>query len=887
MEEVIEKEIKTKIQRLLTPSKTKDVFCYVAIVLSLFISIFCTPFIWITMLIIICSGIYLKDVQKIIQLLVFTFVFNSLFCGYFTRLEDYSTMRFVLVVELCVLYGIDVYRKKKQINLKLLVPIIFYLAYIFYPVHWTHIYNLIKYAIVYMLFFIIYEYRKELDLKNIILSLVYGLLIGSCFVLFLNWSTKLQGIVSTDVIRNCWRFSGIFNHPNQFAIYVSVGLSSLLFLFYHNQLSKITFFVLYLSLFTLGYLTLSRQFILSAGLGIFVFLLLYLIRYKKKSIKTILSFCLSLVIVVGVCFVQTKVYLVRFKILDATKIEFVEFKPAVLDYQKFDKGQAPSDPDDYEDWWSQVYAGEITYDPGRSELRQEYIDDIFASPNNFLFGRGIDAPRIGNMNAHNFFITEMWMYGLFGIAFYIVFILTAINYTKLKKLKQAASWLILFVPFLALALIESMVQIYVPFIIYVLALMQLTEDNNKLEGFNMKQQKYDNNRIKDKFKFVKIKDIMSGFVMLLAFIPAMIAKIFIRDFWLICEDKNEARDNGYWLFKHIREKYPKQKVAYAINKKSVDYNKVKDLGKVIQYGGFSHWFWYFVADKNISSQKGGKPNAAICYVLEVVLKSRKKNRIFLQHGIIASDLKWLYYKNTTMHRFVVSTKQEYDFLTQNFGYPEGNIVLTGLCRFDNLLNSKVDENQILLMPTWRQWIARDVEMKKIEGTTNFVESNYFKAYDSLLKNEKLDNLLKKYNKKLIFYPHRNMQKYIDKFSTTSDNITIANAKDYDVQQLLKESALLLTDYSSIFFDFAYMKKPIIFYQFDEKAFREYQYKEGYFDYKNNELSVWTDNQNDLLKEVEKVIKNNMKKSDVDAADKVFKYNDSNNCERTYQMIKES
>ena len=47
-----------------------------------------------------------------------------------------------------------------------------------------------------------------------------------------------------------------------------------------------------------------------------------------------------------------------------------------------------------------------------------------------------------------------------------------------------------------------------------------------------------------RFKFVKFKDILSIFALMLVFIPAMIAKIFIRNFWLVCEDKNEARDNG-------------------------------------------------------------------------------------------------------------------------------------------------------------------------------------------------------------------------------------------------------------------------------------------------------------------------------------------------------
>lgn len=43
------------------------------------------------------------------------------------------------------------------------------------------------------------------------------------------------------------------------------------------------------------------------------------------------------------------------------------------------------------------------------------------------------------------------------------------------------------------------------------------------------------------------------------------------------------------------------------------------------------------------------------------------------------------------------------------------------------------------------------------------------------------------------------------FKTESKHVKIADWEHYDVQQLLKESAFLITDYSSIFNDFAYMK----------------------------------------------------------------------------------
>lgn len=386
-----------------------------------------------------------------------------------------------------------------------------------------------------------------------------------------------------------------------------------------------------------------------------------------------------------------------------------------------------------------------------------------------------------------------------------------------------------------------------------------------------------------KLKFIKFRDLLSIFPMILVFIPAMITKIFVRRFWLICEEKNEARDNGYWLFKYIRENRPEQKVAYAINKKSKEYAKVKDLGKVIQYGGFSHWFWYFVADRNISSQKGGKPNNAICYLLEVVFKLRKNNRVFLQHGITINDAAFLYFKNTNMRLFVTTTYQEQEYIEKNFGYPDGHVQLLGMPRFDNLNNQGYKKDQILVMPTWRNWIARKVECEKYEGTSDFSETGYCKAWNEFLNSSKLDEWLKKNKKKIIFYPHRNMQNYMEYFTTTSKSITIADGSQYDVQTLLNESAVLVTDYSSVFFDFAYLEKPVIFYQFDEEKFRQGQYGAGYFDYHNNDLSLWTDTLDGVIAHLDGVVTGTTTR-ELDSK-KVFKFIGGGNCKRNYLAIK--
>lgn len=390
--------------------------------------------------------------------------------------------------------------------------------------------------------------------------------------------------------------------------------------------------------------------------------------------------------------------------------------------------------------------------------------------------------------------------------------------------------------------------------------------------------------ILNKIKRVSLKDILSIFIFFSAIPRAILLKKKRKDLWLICEREDEARDNGYWLFKYIRENYPNEDVVYAIKKNSKDYNKVKDLGEIIEYGSYRHWVYYLAASKNISSQKGGKPNTAVCYFLEVygILKNK---RIFLQHGVIKDDLEWLYYKNTKMRLFICGARPEYEYIKEKFGYPEGYVKYTGLARFDNLHDFKIKKNQILVMPTWRVWL--DIpEMNKgnSDRNKNFTETTYFKKWYEFLNDKALLEYIEKNDLILIFYPHSNMQKYIKNFKTTSKNIKIADDKNYDVQNLLKESEILITDYSSVFMDFAYMKKPIIYYQFDKKDYREGQYKEGYFNYERDGFGPVVETIEDLLDKLINIKDQNINNYLI-RQDNFFELYDTDNSKRNYEEIK--
>lgn len=394
--------------------------------------------------------------------------------------------------------------------------------------------------------------------------------------------------------------------------------------------------------------------------------------------------------------------------------------------------------------------------------------------------------------------------------------------------------------------------------------------------------------LREKFEMVKFHDILAGFTFLAAIPQAMMLRRKRPDLWLICEDEKEARDNGYWLYRYMRLQHPEQDCVYAIDEQSVDYNKVKDLGEVIPYGGYKHWVYYLAARKNISSQKGGKPNAAICYVLEV-FGLMKNKRAFLQHGITINDVPWLHYCNTKMSLFVCGAKKEYECIRDTFGYPENAVKYLGFTRFDGLHNFEVKKDQILVMPTWREWIATPTsKSKELDDMTSFTSTEYFQQWNAFLNSEKISALLEKYQMQMVFYPHRNMQKYLGEFSTASDRIVIADWKKYDVQGLLKNSAFLITDYSSIFMDFAYMRKPMLYYQFDQEKFRRGQYNEGYFSYRKDGFGPFCETLDEVAENLETYMARGLQSDPVylQREEDFFPLWDTDNCRRNYEAIRD-
>src|SRR5699024_6970903 len=280
---------------------------------------------------------------------------------------------------------------------------------------------------------------------------------------------------------------------------------------------------------------------------------------------------------------------------------------------------------------------------------------------------------------------------------------------------------------------------------------------------------------------------------------------------LCIEYPEKAQDNSMFFFKYLVSNYNNRfEIYYLISNNSKD--KVNLFGyedNLVEYQSMEHLKVFNKADVIVHTHT---PNYSLPFLtnfLENKLKAKKK--IFLQHGVIGSkDVSKLYGRtedNEFTNLFVVSSMREKKTVEKHYNYPENDVILTGLARFDNVLenrgNSIVNEESLLIMPTWRK--DQDLLSKD-----KFLETDFYNVYNSLLKNNEFISFCKNKNIKMYFYLHNNFQKFSNLFN--NEHVNIIREGECSVSRLLESNKVLITDYSSVALDFALMHKKVIYYR---------------------------------------------------------------------------
>lgn len=363
-----------------------------------------------------------------------------------------------------------------------------------------------------------------------------------------------------------------------------------------------------------------------------------------------------------------------------------------------------------------------------------------------------------------------------------------------------------------------------------------------------------------------------------------------NEIWLVSDRINKADDNGEALFRYLNQNNMPVDAYFVIQKDSEDMAEVSKIGKVLDYLSWKHKFYHLLADKTVSASFDD-------HVYNPFQKSEvfyrdilwQKYHVFLQHGVTKDDLsRWLNKYNKNLSMFVTSAVPEYDsILTGNYFYDDSVVKLVGFPRYDRLVDNS--EKVIMIMPTWRAYLCSDEDYQKSgmrKYDESFRESAYFKYYNSLINNETLIKAAKRLGYKIKFMPHPYIMSCIDWFEK-KEGVEFCDVKT-KYGDAFAVSNLIVTDYSSTAFDFAYLRKPILYTQFDKETFfKNHTYKAGYFEYERDGFGEVEYDLDSTIARIIEYMENGCQLKDKyrERIDRFFAYNDRNNCKRVYEAIR--
>ena len=199
--------------------------------------------------------------------------------------------------------------------------------------------------------------------------------------------------------------------------------------------------------------------------------------------------------------------------------------------------------------------------------------------------------------------------------------------------------------------------------------------------------------------------------------------------------------------------------------------------------------------------------------------------IFIQHGQIFFKESVMYKGYLFQEKFdkiLISSEMEYKIF-KKYNWDDEKFIKCGLPRWDLLQkNNTVEEKSIFIMFTFREI-----------SLLQFQESYYKKRILTLLNNKDLLDYININHVKLYFALHHSLlTNYGIDFKINNENVKIIDMNN--ISEYIKKSSCLITDFSSVAFDFMFQDKPVLFYlldkddpilnKFDREDMKRFEYK---------------------------------------------------------------
>ena len=292
---------------------------------------------------------------------------------------------------------------KLKVNWFVVVSIFSFLIYALLPIGEYNQGLFVKFIIILCIVLLInlfINYKGLLNLKFNLNVMAIGLIISAAFYLTYFISPHMHD-KPISVTEDFIRFAALLMNPNALAMICEICLS-LLTIFIVQDKFEWNDIIAYIIFAVLGLSTFSKTFLILFGI-LAVILFVYLIsKYKWKVAWLVCVVCglIMFAVVIKGDFLFT--YLHRFvhiNIYDNYDTRFEKFINVLT--------------------------------TGRYKLWLSFLDYMLMNPLIIFFGRGLGAPLVASLSAHNFYISLIYELGIVGtILFVLMFVALILDYKK-------------------------------------------------------------------------------------------------------------------------------------------------------------------------------------------------------------------------------------------------------------------------------------------------------------------------------------------------------------------------------------------------------------------------------------------------------------------------
>ena len=279
-------------------------------------------------------------------------------------------------------------------------------------------------------------------------------------------------------------------------------------------------------------------------------------------------------------------------------------------------------------------------------------------------------------------------------------------------------------------------------------------------------------------------------------------------------------DSCRGIYEYMVGKYPDKTFVWAMNDDSIE---IPGKCRRVHTKTLAFFYWMAVSGTFVTNvrQPEWYTKRKDAFLLQTWHGTPLKRLVFDLEDVYAAkpaDYKRLFYKQACEWDVLLSDNP---FSTEAFGsafkYPEGKILELGYPRNDILfapdraeraekikkkLGLPSGKQIVLYAPTWRD--------DEAEGTAQY-------GFTLKLDLKKMKKVSDKYH--FILRTHYLISENLH--LTEDERRFVTDLSDYnDIAELYLVSDILITDYSSTFFDFANLGRPMLFYVYDLEKYRD-------------------------------------------------------------------